>query len=299
MNLEELAKKARQRAAESPRIRKLAGKPPLQSAEMAAPAPPPVETSNSSYWVIPDEAMWPIPEVYGSFEVPALSYGTVRDFADSTENMPGLAGANFDMKDMQRCWMVKAIVGTVPRGAKLVEIGAGEPLVAGLLSRLGYDVTVVDPYDGSGNGPREFEQFKAAYPDVHFIREQFPPAEDLGDSIGAVYSISVLEHVPLEALDAVIPAARKMIAGANGRSIHAVDHVLAGWGSDSHLEGLRKIVELSGLSLDDLDQTIEQLRDDPETYFVSAEAHNRWRGGIPYDSYAMRRIVSVHLDAGA
>jgi hypothetical protein len=109
----------------------------------------------------------------------------------------------------------------------------------------------------------------------------------------------VLEHVPLDALEAVVPAARKMISGADGRSIHAVDHVLAGWGSDSHLEGLRKIVELHGLSLADLDRTIDQLRDDPETYFVSAESHNRWRGGLPYDSYTMRRIVSVNIDAGA
>jgi hypothetical protein len=296
VNLETLTRKARARAAASPRIRKLAGKPPLPS----APAPAAGQAhSNASYWVVPDESMWPITELYGSFEVPELSYGTVRDFADSTENLPGLAGANFDMKDMQRCWMTKAIVGSVPRGAKLLEIGAGEPLVAGVLSRLGYDVVVVDPYDGSGNGPREYEQFKAAYPDVRFIREQFPPAEELGDDFGAVYSISVLEHVPLEALDAVIGGARELISEANGRSIHAVDHVLAGWGADSHLAGLRKIVELSGLPLEQLDATIEQLREDPETYFVSAESHNRWRGGLPYDSYAMRRIVSVSVNAGA
>jgi hypothetical protein len=34
---------------------------------------------------------------------------------------------------------------------------------------------------------------------------------------------------------------------------------------------------------------------DPETYFVSAEAHNRWRGDLPYDQYTMRRIGSVNL----
>jgi len=293
VNLEQLTQKARARAAASPRIRKLAGKPPLPS------APPPGHAgANASVWTIGDESTWPILELYGSFEVPPLSYGTVRDFADSTENIPGLAGANFDMKDMQRCWMTKAIVASVPRGAKLLEIGAGEPLVAGLLSRLGYEVVIVDPYDGSGNGPREYEQFKAAYPDVRFIREQFPPVEELGDDFGAVYSISVLEHVPLEALDAVMAGARKMIAGADGRSIHAVDHVLAGWGADSHLAGLRKIVELSGLPLTELDATIERLRNDPETYFVSAESHNRWRGGLPYDSYSMRRIVSVNVNAG-
>ena len=36
---------------------------------------------------------------------------------------------------------------------------------------------------------------------------------------------------------------------------------------------------------------------DPETYFVSAEAHNQWRGAVPYDSYPMRRIGSVELFA--
>lgn len=293
MSLNSVAQKVRDRAARSPRIRRLAGKPPRYV------APPAGHGSNASAWTIGDESIWPILDVYGgSFEVPPISYGTVRDFADSTENMPGLAGANFDMKDMQRCWMVKAIVGNVPRGARILEIGAGEPLVAGVLSRLGYEPTVVDPYDGSGNGPREYEEFKQAYPDVRFVREQFPPRQEVGGGFAAVYSISVLEHVPLEAIDGLIAAARELIAPQNGLSIHAVDHVLAGWGADSHLEKLERIVAASGLPAERLAAAIAQLEVDPETYFVSAEAHNRWRGGLDYDSYSMRRIVSVNLLAG-
>jgi len=293
MSLDSVARKVRDRAARSPRIRRLAGKPPRYE------VPPAGHGSNASAWTIGEESTWPILDVYGgSFEVPPISYGTVRDFADSTENMPGLAGANFDMKDMQRCWMVKAIVGNVPRGARILEIGAGEPLVAGVLARLGYEPTVVDPYDGSGNGPREYEAFKQAYPDVRFIREQFPPREDPGDGFAAVYSISVLEHVPLEAIDGLIAAARELIAPQDGLSIHAVDHVLAGWGADSHLEKLERIVAASGLPAEQLAAAIARLEVDPETYFVSAEAHNRWRGGLDYDSYAMRRIVSVNLLAG-
>ena len=64
------------------------------------------------------------------------------------------------MKNLQRCWMVKAVLGSVEPGGRLLEIGAGEPLVADLLARLGYEVTVVDPYDGSGDGPLEFEEFR-------------------------------------------------------------------------------------------------------------------------------------------
>jgi methyltransferase family protein len=292
VNSKALSSRIRAKAAASPRIRKLAGKPPLGE------VPPPGFGDNASAWKIGNESLWPIVDRYGdSFELPPISYGTVRDFADSTETMPGFAGANFDMKDMQRCWTVKAILGNVPRGGHLLEIGAGEPLVAGLLSRLGYKVTVVDPYDGKGNGPLEFQAFQRAYPDLRFIREDFPPREDLGGSFDAVYSISVLEHVPLEAIDGLIAGAQELLAERSGRSIHAVDHVLAGWGADSHLEKLRRIVAASGLSEGDLEKTITRLEADPETYFVSAEAHNRWRGDLDYDSYAMRRIVSVNLFA--
>lgn len=292
MNGEALARRIRARAAASPRIRRLTGKPPRTEV-------PPGPGDNASAGQVGNESLWTIADRYGgSFELPPISYGTVRDFADSTETMPGLAGANFDMKDMQRCWTVKAILGNVPRGGRLLEIGAGEPLVAGVLARLGYDVTIFDSYRGQGNGPVEYETFKLAYPDVEIVREDFPPEGGLDGDFDAVYSISVLEHVPLEAIDGLIAAARELIVPRSGHSIHAVDHVVAGWGAESHLEKLRRLVAASGLSEQDLQSTIAKLEEDPETYFVSAEAHNRWRGDLPYDEYAMRRIASVNLFAG-
>ena len=119
---------------------------------------------NASTEAIADGELWPLRELYrGRFEIGPISYGTVRDYADSTENMIGLAAASADMKNIQRCWMVKAVLGAVEPGSRLLEIGAGEPLAAGLLSRLGYEVTIVDPYDGSGNGPREYAHFASAY----------------------------------------------------------------------------------------------------------------------------------------
>ena len=103
--------------------------------------------------LVPDERLWELKQLYGEFEVPPVSYGTVRDFADSLDNLGGLARANSDMKDLQRCWAVKAVLGSVGLGGRLVEIGAGEPLAADTLARLGYEVTVIDPYDGSDRGP--------------------------------------------------------------------------------------------------------------------------------------------------
>jgi uncharacterized UPF0146 family protein len=285
----------RSAAARSPLLRKVAGKAALYAPSGATPG------ENASAWTVPDGALWPIAERYtGAFELPPISYGTVRDFADSADRIGGLAGASFDMKDLQRCWMVKAVLGNVERGSRVLEIGAGEPLVAGMLSRLGYDVTVVDDYQGGGNGPREFKRFQAAYPDVRFVRELFPPSEPLGDDYAAVFSISVLEHVPLEQVATVVEAGHALVAGRNGCSIHAVDHVLAGWGADEHREKLEAIVAALGLSTEELARQIERMERDPETYFVSAEAHNRWRGDLPYDQYAMRRIGSVNLfhDAG-
>jgi hypothetical protein len=284
------AQRLRATAARSQLLRKLAGKAALYAPSGATPG------ANASAWTIADSSLWPIAERYeGSFPLAPISYGTVRDFADSGDHMTGLAGASFDMKDLQRCWAIKAILGNVERGSRILEIGAGEPLVAGMLSRLGYDVTVVDDYQGGGNGPREFKRFQTAYPDVHFVRELFPPSEPLGDDYAAVFSISVLEHVPLEAVGPAVEAGHQLVAKRGGCSIHAVDHVLAGWGADEHREKLNRIVTALGLSEQDLATQIATMESDPETYFVSAEAHNRWRGDLPYDQYTMRRIGSVNL----
>ncbi|HEY7456970.1 MAG TPA: hypothetical protein VH703_06810 [Solirubrobacterales bacterium] len=284
------ARRLRAAAARSPLLRKLAGKAALYAPSGATPG------ANASAWTVPDSALWAIAERYeGRFPLAPISYGTVRDFADSADHLTGLAGASFDMKDLQRCWMVKAILGNVERGGRLLEIGAGEPLVAGMLSRLGYEVTVVDDYMGGGNGPREFKRFQAAYPDVHFVRELFPPSEPLGDDFAAVFSISVLEHVPLEQVGTVVEAGHELVRARGGCSIHAVDHVLAGWGAEEHREKLERIVAALGLSAEDLATQVEAMEADPETYFVSAEAHNRWRGDLPYEQYAMRRIGSVNL----
>jgi hypothetical protein len=258
----------------------------------------PAGAANASAIALSDAELWPLRELYeGRGDLDPIGYATVRDFADSTETMPGLATASDDMKNAQRCWMVKAILASVPPGGRLAEIGAGEPLVAGVLSRLGYEVVVVDPYDGSGNGPREYSRFVAAYPDLRFVRDQFPPDDGLGGSFDAVYSISVLEHVPLEAIDGVVAGAAELLRGRGGCSVHAVDHVLAGWGADTHRQGLERIVGAMGLDGEELTKKIGDMELDPETYLVSAEAHNQWRGAVPYDSYPMRRIGSVNLFA--
>jgi glycosyltransferase involved in cell wall biosynthesis len=225
---------------------------------------------------------------------PPLSYATVRDYCDSADRLPILAAANGDMKDVQRPWALKTIVGAVQPGARLLEIGAGQPLVAELLARRGYDVTVVDPYDGRDRGPSDFEGLAAAFPKLHFIRGLFPDAVPAGERFACVYSISVFEHLPVDAIGETCAGIRR-VTEDGGYTIHAVDHVQLGPGDSDHRARLATITGSLGLAERELDELLVRLAADPETYFLSAESHNRWRARVPYDEFPMRRCVSVQL----
>ncbi|MGC1814580.1 MAG: class I SAM-dependent methyltransferase, partial [Solirubrobacterales bacterium] len=155
-------------------------------------------------------------------------------------------------------------------------------------------VTVIDPYDGSGQGPRQFEEFRASYPRLDFVRDRFPPEHGLPTPVDGVYSISVLEHIPTDSVAQVASATLEALR-PGGCAIHAIDHVVAGWGAEEHLERLEAIASSSGLPIERLNEAIRALEQDPEAYFVSAEAHERWRGRLPYQHYPMRRIASIGL----
>jgi hypothetical protein len=58
---------------------------------------------------------------------------------------------------------------------------------------------------------------------------------------------------------------------------------------------LQQVVASAGLSTSMLERVLQLLDDDPDAYFMSAEAHNRWRGYTPYGEFPMRRIVSIQL----
>ena len=81
----------------------------------------------------------------------------------------------------------------------------------------------------------------------------------------------------------------------DGFAIHAVDHVHRGKGDIEHLAKLRLMVASFGLSTEELDRLLEGMALDTETYYLSAESHNRWRSGVPYDEFPMRVCVSIQL----
>jgi hypothetical protein len=226
-----------------------------------------------------------------------LSYATVEDYCDSKENLTNLASIAGDLKDMQRPWCFKAVLSKVPRGGRLLEIGGGDPHVANMLVHEGYEVWVIDPYEGDGRGPTDFREIRRQFPKVNFIRGRFP--QDLGAlgdnaTFDAIYSISVLEHIPPEQRSTVtksIPAYLK----PGGWNIHAIDHITHGLGAADHRAMLGDFARDFGFTQANLDEVLNRLDDDPETYYLSADGHNLWRGNQPYWDFPMRRCVSVQV----
>ena len=260
----------------------------------------PGEVSQSVSAMLAPSGVVALQQVYdhhsGRVRVRPLSYGTVRDYCDSYDRLQQLATANGDLKDVQRPWVFKALLSMVTQGARILEIGAGEPLVAHLLSQLGYEVWVVDPYDGSGNGPRDYERYMREYPHLRFVRSIF--GDDLADLDGhefdCIYSISVLEHVSEVELARVFRGMKKFLR-QNGIAIHAIDHVHKGNDALDHLTKLRLMVKYFGFSASDLERMLVELEKDTDTYYLSAESHNRWRGALPYDEFPMRVCVSIQI----
>jgi hypothetical protein len=81
----------------------------------------------------------------------------------------------------------------------------------------------------------------------------------------------------------------------DGWHIHAVEHVHKGAGDAAHLANLRRFVTGFGATAADLDRELAALSMDIETYHLSAESHNRWRGSTPYDRFPIRVCVSVQI----
>jgi len=230
---------------------------------------------------------------------PANSYATVRDFSGSFDELRKITGVNGDLKNVQRPWAVKAILANISPPARLLEIGGGEPIVSGFLSELGYDVTLVDPYDGFGSGTADYERYAALFPHVNILREYFRPGLSrlTPHSFQAVFSVSVLEHIPVSSLPACFEAIAEFLS-PGGLSLHCFDFILQGQGDAHDLVVARQVLaEQSRIrgTPDDLpfEALLDRLRADVETFFLSPQGHQKWRGRRPYAEFPFRKVVSI------
>ena len=89
--------------------------------------------------LLDDAALAAAAERYQAYPVAPLGYGTVRDYCDSFDHLGPLATLNGDLKDLQRPWMLKAILSRVgqragarrapgrPRGSPSASTAAADP----------------------------------------------------------------------------------------------------------------------------------------------------------------------------
>jgi glycosyltransferase involved in cell wall biosynthesis/SAM-dependent methyltransferase len=242
-----------------------------------------------------------IDKYLGKGDFSELNYATVRDFCDSADNLPQICYLDGDLKNVQRPWAMKAILSHVPPQGKLLEIGGGVPLVACMLAELGYEVTVVDPYEGAGNGPTEYQNYLQIFPNVNIVKDLFG-VNLQGFELGyfdCIYSISVLEHIPEEGIKDVFAGIRKFLR-PGGFSIHCVDNVIQGEGVQLHEDRVKLVLHEqkqlinSNYSLDnDYEELLVQLKEDLETYYLSALGHHQWRCGMSYEDFPFRKVISV------
>lgn len=231
------------------------------------------------------------------------SYATVQDYCESLDALPQITPVDGDLKNVQRPWTAKSVLANVPPPARLLEIGGGEPIVAGFLDELGYDVTLLDPYDGSGHGPTDYTRYVEQYPRVKIIREYFRPGLPGLEpkSFDAIFSISVLEHLPPDSLSACFDAIAQFLS-PGGASIHCFDFILQGNGDAHDLVNAQRILaeqqRIAGaLDARPFEELLQQIRRDVETFFLSPQGHHHWRGGRPYPEFPFRKVVSIQTVA--
>lgn len=236
-------------------------------------------------------------------KTPEASYATVRDYCESVDNLPQITGLDGDLKNVQRPWAVKALLRSVPPPARLLEIGGGEPIVSGFLNELGYDVTLIDPYDGFGNGPTEYEKYVESFPKVKIVRQYFGPHLRIFSpgSFDAIFSVSVLEHLSVEAAAECFRAIGDFLL-PGGASIHCFDFVLHGIGQEHDLANARHLLSQQAQlgnrpSGADFDALLERVKADVDTFFLSPQGHHHWRGGLSYEKYPFRKVVSLQTIA--
>jgi SAM-dependent methyltransferase len=232
-----------------------------------------------------------------------VGYATVRDYCESVDELPQIAPTDGDLKNVQRPWAVKTIIGCTQRPARLLEIGGGEPIVSGFLAELGYDVTLADPYEGTGNGPTEYERYVELFPHVKILRESFGPGlSALAPlSFDCIFSVSVLEHIPTEAISHCFDAVAEFLA-PGGASIHCFDFILAGRGELEKRPRAERILaeqaRIAGAHApESLPSLLHRLYSDVETFYLSPQGHHQWRARRAYDEFPFRKVVSLQTIA--
>lgn len=118
------------------------------------------------------------------------------------------------LKGIQDAWILSQFNGW--QGQRLLEVGGGNSRVLPLLS--GNQLWNVEKYEGVGNGPVEPEILDGVTVINAFMGEYHPHLPQ----VDAIFSISVIEHIPFEQYDDLFQDMARCLV-PNGLSVHAID----------------------------------------------------------------------------
>lgn len=128
-----------------------------------------------------------------------------------------LVPSHYSLKGIQDAWILSLLEHK--RDLKMAEVGGGKSRVLEALSRYN-ECWNIDKFEGLGAGPLEIPEL----PEVKIVRSylgDFDPA--IPDKyFDIVFSISVIEHVPKEQLDACFADCHRILK-PGGLLLHAID----------------------------------------------------------------------------
>lgn len=227
------------------------------------------------------------------FELVSVSVPKIVDYIRYARNFPNLISEKGDVKDVQRPWVVETIRDLLPQGSRVLDLGGSACEVAGFL-KSHCSVTVVDPYDGSGNGPTNPNVYRKRHPEIEVIqgyvdRNLKVPIQD------CVYSVSVVEHIE-PPFHAETVSAISSVLRPGGFSIHSIDLTCAGY--KDFLGQNRPLVQ-SWIKTHGVEIDVQALADDAlndiETFFLSPQMYLQWLRDRPYANYPWRKVASLNV----
>ncbi|HSD85059.1 MAG TPA: tetratricopeptide repeat protein, partial [Anaerolineae bacterium] len=128
---------------------------------------------------------------------------------------------NCDLKVYQDMVIFNFLLSSLPRGARILEVGGGHSRIIRALHNY-FECWNLDKFEGIGNGPTAVQ----AFPGIHVVQDYIGGfSKELPDNyFDCVYSISTLEHVPEEQeIFKDIAADIKRILRPGGYSVHCFD----------------------------------------------------------------------------
>jgi 2-polyprenyl-3-methyl-5-hydroxy-6-metoxy-1,4-benzoquinol methylase len=232
-------------------------------------------------------------EVAGRFILTSLGYSRVQDYLRYHEAYPQLMNAKGDLKDVQRPWALEAVRQLVSPGGRILDLGGAACELAATLMN-DYDVTVVDPYEGAGNGPRSPDTYRQKYPKITILQGYLDGTTALSD-FDAVVSTSVVEHLAVQShMDIVAGIHQALRPG--GYSIHAIDVTVRSNGGFLLMtrDLAQMFINAHGLTLD-LHTLCQTMVDDVNTYYLPPLMYLQWKRSRSFAQYPWRNVGSVNV----